>query len=733
MKKKNAARFNPRPAGGFRGYPYNITRSREKRMESLYNEEDARRFVEKYAGYPEELALRVYTSRLMGGDARLVLHGGGNTSVKLKQPTIFKEMADVIFIKASGHDMACIEPDGFTSLTLGPLRKLRRIESLSDEEMINQFSINRLSAGSPNPSVETLLHAFLPHKYVDHSHADDILILTHLQDGLSLLQEVLGPMAAVLPYAKSGLPLAKLVVEQVERRPNIDAVVISNHGIFTFAEDARTAYENMISYVNRAEVFIQEQLGVRAPIERPAPCATPKEIESMRIRCAQIIRGVCARQTADGGLQRVYVDMRTSHGMAAASYDEKVETICASGVLTPDHAVRTKNRMVYVDRLSESDEALWEIIQKSVNEFRRNYQRDIDVHGQGLHLGLDTFCFDPVLFMVAGLGLFAVGRSRKQARIAADIGERTVYAKLRAMAIGTYRSMDPSHVFEMEFWGLQRVKAESVDKSPLLGQVALVTGGGGVIGCGIADRLLAAGAAVVISDIDVRRLDTVYSILAEKYDKERIDRICFDVTDYSAVEKAFEEISVRFGGMDIIVPNAGIAHVAPIENLDPEKLDQVIAVNLKGTFTLIKAAIPILKRQRTGGNIIVISSKNVFDPGAAFGAYSASKAGAHQIAKIAALELAEIGIRVNMINPDAVFGDERVCSKLWEEVGPERMKSRGLDPEGLKEYYRGRSLLKVRVMPEHVGNAVVFFASNLTPTTGATLPVDAGNPATFSR
>jgi len=238
---------------------------------------------------------------------------------------------------------------------------------------------------------------------------------------------------------------------------------------------------------------------------------------------------------------------------------------------------------------------------------------------------------------------------------------------------------------------------------------------------------------VVISDIDGDRLQRVQSILEERHDEAQVERIVFDVTDYQSVERAFDEIGRKVGGIDVLVPNAGIAHVAKIENLDPDKLDQVIAVNLKGTFNVIKASVPLFRRQRTGGNIVVISSKNVFDPGAAFGAYSASKAGAHQISKIAALELAEFGVRVNMINPDAVFGDEKVSSGLWNLVGPERMKSRGLDPEGLREHYRQRNLLKARVLAEHVGNAVVFFASDQTPTTGATLPIDGGIPSAFPR
>jgi len=339
----------------------------------------------------------------------------------------------------------------------------------------------------------------------------------------------------------------------------------------------------------------------------------------------------------------------------------------------------------------------------------------------------------PRVFLVAGVGLVCLGFSRKEARVAADIAEHTIRSKLQANVVGEYVPISDSHIFDMEYWSLQQKKLGRRSPLPLEGQVAVITGGGGAIGLGIADRLLASGTAVALSDIDELRLKKVRSILIERYPESEVEIIAFNVTNYRSVERSFAEISRRLGGIDIVVPCAGIAYVAKIEDLDPDKLDQVIAVNLKGTFTTIKASIPIFKRQGTGGNIITISSKNVFDPGAAFGAYSASKAGAHQISKIAALELAEIGVRVNMINPDAVFGNEEVSSKLWDLVGPDRMKSRGLDYEGLKEYYRNRNLLKARVFGEHVGNAVVFFASNQTPTTGASLPVDGGIPAAFPR
>ena len=299
-------------------------------------------------------------------------------------------------------------------------------------------------------------------------------------------------------------------------------------------------------------------------------------------------------------------------------------------------------------------------------------------------------------------------------------------------AVGIYIPLDEQHTFEMEYWKLQQKKT-SRPAGLLFGQSAIVTGAGGAIGFGIAERLLAEGAVVTLSDIDKPRLKKVQQILSEKYPSERVETIAFDVTDYEQVENALAEISTRVGGLDLVIPNAGVAYVSKIEDMDLDKFDQVTAVNLKGTLNLIKASVPIFRRQGTGGNIVLISSKNVFDPGASFGAYSASKAGAHQISKIAALELAELGVRVNMVNPDAVFGDEQISSKLWDLIGPDRMKARGLDPKGLQEYYRHRNLLKASVLAEHVGNAVVFFASEQTPTTGATLPVDGGIPAAFPR
>ena len=703
-------------------------------MKNLFDIRESQGFIARYPNIPPELALRIYTSRLIGKDPCLVLHGGGNTSVKMGLKDIVGEEQNVLYIKGSGVDLATVEPGGFVGLDLDSLQKLKRLSGLTDEEMENQLQVHKVSFSSPNPSVEVLLHAFLPPRYIDHTHADVILSLTNQKNGEKFLREALGEKVAIVPYLMPGFRLAGGVLERYEQIHGVEAIIVMHHGIFTFADDARTSYERMIDYVSRAERYIEERTR-RKTFGSPRPDLNlQKDFDSAIARFNQVVRGACAFRTENDPLRRFYVEVRNSDELVKASLLREARDLCSSGVLTPDHVTRTKNLWAYVEGLPEDDGILQQVVRAAVSAYQAAYDEYFSAQVKAKKVELKKLDPYPRVFLVAGVGIVTLGFTRKDARIAADIAEHTLRTKLLAQTMGEYVPIPESHIFDIEYWSLQQKKLGQIFPLSLQGQVAVITGGGGAIGLGIADRLLAAGAAVVINDIDEPPLQKVHSILAKTYDKSLIETIVFDVTDYRSVEKGFNEISCRTGGIDILVPNAGIAHVARVEDLDPKKFDQVVKVNLNGTFHVIKASIPIFRRQGTGGNIVVISSKNVFDPGAAFGAYSASKAGVHQISKIAALELAELGVRVNMVNPDAIFGDLEVPSKLWELVGPERMKSRGLDPQGLREYYRQRNLLKVQVTAEHVGNAVVFFASEASSaTTGATLPVDGGIPAAFPR
>jgi rhamnose utilization protein RhaD (predicted bifunctional aldolase and dehydrogenase)/NAD(P)-dependent dehydrogenase (short-subunit alcohol dehydrogenase family) len=696
-------------------------------MRNSYDPKEAQTFVEKYPQAPPELALRVYTSCLLGREVDLVLHGGGNTSVKAVVPNILGEETEVIFIKGSGWDLGAIEPAGFPCLDLAYLRKLRPLEALSDEEMVNQFRTHLIDASSPNPSIETLVHAFLPHKFIDHTHADAIVTLTHLDEAEELLREALGSKIAILPFIMPGFPLAKAMAALYEQKPEVECIILMHHGLFTFGEEARTAYDRMIEYVSRAEDFLAKA----APKARPAvgsPVAPPPEI------VLPLLRGALSCFDEAGSRIRFALELRQGKEILSALDRPDALELFGSGVLTPDHVIRTKDRPLFLELIAEADEEfLADRIAAAVGVYEEAYNDYFYRQAAARQVRRVKLDSKPRVVLVPGLGLVTAGTSPKAASIAADIAEHTLLAKVKGASLGPYRELEEEHIFDMEYWSLEQAKLGKGKRPPLSGQTALVTGGGGAIAAGIGRQLLAAGARVVLSDIDPERLEQVATKLAASFGQQAVLPLVMDVTDAAEVHQGLVDIIRRTGGLDVLVPNAGIAHVATIAELAEADFRKVIDVNLLGVYQVIKAAIPIFRRQGTGGSVIINSSKNVFDPGAAFGAYSASKAGAHQLGKIAALELAPLGVGVNMINADAIFADEETPSGLWEVVGPDRMRARNLDPAGLREYYRQRNLLKTEVTADDVGRAVVFFATGQTPTTGATLPVDGGIPAAFPR
>jgi rhamnose utilization protein RhaD (predicted bifunctional aldolase and dehydrogenase)/NAD(P)-dependent dehydrogenase (short-subunit alcohol dehydrogenase family) len=694
-------------------------------MRNRYEDQEACRFIDKYGEVPADLAIRVYTSRLIGSETDLVLHGGGNTSVKTTITNILGEEIEVICVKGSGWDLGDIEPQGLPALDLEYLRRLRVLESLTDEEMVNQFRTHLLVASSPTPSIETLVHAFLPHKFIDHTHADAIVTLTNQPEAERLLREALGEKIAVLPFIMPGFPLALAMADLYEKNPEAEAIILMNHGIFTFGEEGHIAYARMIDYVTRAEEYIADRYAPAGSAAIPSPEC------DLVLPC---LRGALSQ--VDNGNTPVHfsLDLRDDDEIVTALDHPDAEKRFVSGVLTPDHVIRTKNYPLFLDFTGKTGEDdIGGAIREELDIYREQYISYFNAQVEAKKV--DKVRLDPLprVILVRGLGLIGVGADPRSAAIAADIAEHTIKAKLRASAVGSFRELEEHFIFDMEYWSLEQAKLGKGSPLPLQGRVALVTGGGGAIAMGIARQLLKAGARVYLSDIDEERLHRSCSKLAERFGESMVRSLVMDVTAADSVGSGLSLIIRENGGLDILVPNAGVAHVARLEDLDDQKFDQVLDVNLKGVFQVIKSVTPLFRRQAMGGSIVINSSKNVFDPGAAFGAYSSSKAGAHQLGKIAALELAELGVRVNMINADAIFDDEGVSSGLWDVVGPDRMKSRNLDPEGLKEYYRQRNLLKATVTADHVGLAVVFFASGQTPTTGATLPVDGGIAAAFPR
>ncbi len=704
------------------------------RMKSRWSDSEAQKVADRYAArWGEALALRVYTSRLIGADPDLVMHGGGNTSVKVVKENLLGDRVEALCVKGSGWDLDSIEPPGFPALDLSWLRRLRKLETLSDEEMVNQLRTHLFDASAPNPSVETLLHAFLPHAFIDHTHADAILALTNQPDGGELIRQALGDRVVVVPYVMPGFRLAKLAAEMFEGKPDAEGMVLLKHGLFTFAADARTSYERTIDSVDRAEGFLRSRLRGRAA--PPAPKAEATAAAQMA-RIGPILRGLLSPPSGspDQPHRRVILEHRATPELLALVAAPQCASLAARGPLTPDHVIRTKAQHLFVaDPALHDADALRSQLATAIDGYRARYDAYFAQQVRDKGVSRSKLDPDPRVLLLPGVGIVCAGKTRKDAAIAADIAEHTLRIKAAAEAIGRYEPLDESELFEMEYWSLEQAKLGKELEKPLARQVALVTGAAGAIGVATCIELAKAGAHVVLGDVDEEGLERARAKVGKVAGAGACTAVRVDVTDEASVDAAFDHACRTFGGVDVVVANAGIAHVSALADTEAGQFRKVVDVNLGGYFLTLRAAARVMRAQGTGGHIVINASKNVFAPGANFGAYSASKAAGHQLGKVAAIELAPLGIRVNMINADAVFAEGDTPSGLWREIGPDRARSRGIAPEKLQDFYRERNLLHAEITGAHVGRAVVFFASNQTPTTGATLPVDGGIAAAFPR
>ncbi|TMB00853.1 MAG: bifunctional aldolase/short-chain dehydrogenase [Deltaproteobacteria bacterium] len=696
-------------------------------MRSRWSDEEAARFVARYgARWGEELALRTYTSRLLGAEDRLVLHGGGNTSVKGTFTNRLGETIPALYVKASGHDLATLEPEGLPGLDLGYLRKLRALETLDDDAMANELRTHLFDARSATPSLETLVHAFLPEKFVDHTHADAILALSNQAGGERVVREALGDDITVLGYVRPGLQLARAVADAYEATPGRHAMVWMRHGLMTWGPTARGAYEAMIEIVTRAETYLARKATGRVT----APARTSLDTALARVRqVAPVLRGCLAEPTGepDRPHRRVIVRPLITPEVLAFVDSQRGRELALTPPLTSDHLIRTKALPLWIDRPGYDEPArLAEQVREAVRSYAADYRAYVERHAARLPAGLARFDALPRVALMPGLGALCAGGDVRAASIARDITVHTLAVKAQVSATGVYEGLPEAELFDMEYHGFQHAKL-GAREAPLAGEVAIVTGAAGAIGSGICQTLLEHGCHVAATDLPGKPLDALVAELGVAHGP-RVIGVPLDVTDATSVADAFASVAATWGGVDVVVVNAGLAHVAGLAELDLESFRRLERVNVEGALLVMAEAGRHLGLQGTGGDIVLVSTKNVFAPGAKFGAYSATKAAAHQLARIASLELAEIDVRVNMVAPDAVFSHHARRSGLWATVGPDRMRARGLDEAGLEDYYRSRNLLKARITAEHVGRAVLFFATRQTPTTGATIPVDGGLP-----
>ena len=650
-------------------------------MKSLWDDRAAARCE-------DELALRVYSSRLLGSDPSLVLHGGGNTSVKIRQTNLVGEEEEILYVKGSGWDLATIEAPGFTPIRMAHLLKLVKLPSLSDLEMVNELKTQQTIASAPTGSVEAILHAALPFKYVDHTHADAIVTLTNTAKGEARIREIYGDEVVIIPYVMPGFDLARLVAERftAESTEQTIGMVLMNHGIFSFADDAKSSYERMIDLVDRAEAYLQAE----GAWQLPEPIADELG-GSHRNELATLRRDI----SATAGSPCLLSCHRTPADLTFCRRDDLAK-ISQQGPATPDHVIRTK-------RLP--------LLGRDIQTYRAQYKSDFDNYAPEGATMLDPA---PRVVLDAELGLLTVGKSAKECGIITDIYRHTMRIIQRAEQLGGWQALPADKVLEVEYWELEQAKLHRGGSPPKFqGEVALVTGAASGIGSACVQALLARGAAVVGLDID--------PTIGERYPRTDFLGLLCDVTDSSRLEMALEQAVRRYGGLDMLILNAGIFPVGShISELPDELWRKVMAVNLDANLALLRNAHPLLKLAPAGGRVVVIGSKNVLAPGPGAAAYSASKAALNQLARIAALEWGGDNIRINSLHPDAVFD-----TGIWsEEVLQSRAAHYGMSIEA----YKTKNLLKTEITSHDVAELAAEMCGPLfAKTTGAQLPIDGGN------
>jgi rhamnose utilization protein RhaD (predicted bifunctional aldolase and dehydrogenase)/NAD(P)-dependent dehydrogenase (short-subunit alcohol dehydrogenase family) len=685
-------------------------------MKSAWIERDAKAAVDLYAkaGVGADLALRIYSTRLLGRDPKLVLHGGGNTSVKMTARDLIGAEVAALHIKGSGWDMGAIEPAGMPAVRLEPLRTLRARDALSDDDMARLLRSTLLDPQAPSPSVETLLHAFVPAKFVDHTHATAVVSLIDQPNSEALCAEVFGACMGFVPYLMPGFALAKASALVFDKNSKVEGLILDKHGIFTFGADAREAYERMIEMVTLAEQRLaKNRKSVFASAKLPQQVAAIADI-------APILRGACTLKDAggQGAHKRLILDFRTSAEIVNYVNGKDVARYAAAGVLTPDHAIRTKAWPLIVpapqaDKLDDFKTAAHKAAQQFIDSYKAYFARHTTrAAGAIMHDPL------PRVVLVPGLGLFGLGATAKDARIAADIAEAAVEGITDAEAIGRFTSITETDLFDMEYWSLELAKLGQRKVLPLAGHVAAITGAGGAIGAATARVFAEAGAEVALLDLDPKAASEKVKAIGG-----HAIAITCDVTNAASVRDAFEQVVAAFGGVDIVVSNAGAAWQGKIGEVDEAILRESFELNFFAHQKVAQAAVKIMLAQGTGGCLLFNVSKQAVNPGANFGPYGLPKAATLFLVRQYALDYGSDGIRANGVNADRIRS-----GLLTDDFIKERSQARGLSEQ---DYMTG-NLLAREVTAQDVAQAFLAQALALKTTADITT-VDGGNIAAALR
>jgi rhamnose utilization protein RhaD (predicted bifunctional aldolase and dehydrogenase)/NAD(P)-dependent dehydrogenase (short-subunit alcohol dehydrogenase family) len=653
-------------------------------MRSRWNDQEA-------AHYAGDLAQRVYTSRLLGQDPTLVMHGGGNTSVKIAQNDVFGVEEQILYVKGSGSDLSTIDASGFAPVRMEHLMALATLESLTDTAMANELQTHVTLAGAPAPSVEAILHAILPYKFVDHTHADAIIAVGNAVNGPARIQEIYGEAVVIVPYVMPGFKLARACAQffPAQRNDHTLGMLLLGHGLFSFGDTAKESYERMIELVTRAEIYLERHHALQIAWPAAEPPARPLRTTLAGLR----------REVSD--IAGVPLIMRTTSDDRTLGFARRPDVAALSqhGPATPDHVIRTRRVP---------------LIGRDLPGYKRNYQAYFAEHAGRSAQPLTMLDPAPRVILDPAVGLITLGPRVKDALIALDIYDSTIDIVMRATALGGWTALPEADLFDVEYWDLEQAKLRRAGK-PLAftGEIALVTGAASGIGKACAESFMARGAAVVGLDINPD--------VAHTFERPEFLGIRCNVTDESAITEALEQGVCAFGGLDMLVLNAGIFPGSKrIEALTLGDWQKVMHVNVDANLILMHHAHPLLDLSPRGGRVVIVGSKNVPAPGPGQAAYSASKAALTQLARVAALEWGENRIRVNIVHPNAVFD-----TGLWtEDVLRSRAEHYGVSVEE----YKRNNVLKVAITSHDVGELVVELCGpTFSKTTGAQIPIDGGN------
>lgn len=678
----------------------------------------------------DEAGKLLYRSNLLGSDKRITNYGGGNTSAKVEEiDPLTGQKVQILWVKGSGGDVGTIKLDGFATLYQDKLEALKGIyKGVEDEDRMVGFLPHCTFNLNPRAaSIDTPLHGFVPFTHVDHMHPDAIIAIAASKNSRKLTAEIFGDDIGWLPWRRPGFQLGLDLEAFVKSNPKAKGVVLESHGLFTWANDAKTCYETTLAIINKAIEWLAQKTGSKAAFGgTAAQSLEASERRAIAARLMPEIRGLI------GNSERKLGHFDDQEAVLEFVNAKDLQPLARLGTSCPDHFLRTKIRPLVVDFDPAKPDVDHVVagLEAALEAYRADYTRYYESckHDNSPKMRDPN----PVIFLIPGVGMLSFARDKATARIAGEFYVNAINVMRGASAVSEYQGLPEQEAFDIEYWLLEEAKLQRMPKpKSLAGRIALITGGAGGIGYATAERLAGEGACVVLADIDAGSLKSAHENLSKRFGSDQVRSVVLNVTDETAVISAFTEASVELGGIDILVSNAGIASSAPIETTELSMWNRNIDILATGYFLVSREAFRLFRRQKLGGNVVFVASKNglAASPGAS--AYCTAKAAEIHLARCLALEGAEAGIRVNVVNPDAVLRGSKIWDGEWRE---QRAASSKIDVTELEEHYRKRSLLKLNVLPEDIAEAIYFLSSDASAkSTGNIINVDAGNQQSFPR